>query len=103
LILDRAQNRYQKFCSDISGQDIRAHYNRIDKAVQSVRDWLSGQMIRRDIQVPGGVTILARYRLFSRQLPILCRNLQLDPKELLYVEYINLVEAWLRVNSWERS
>jgi hypothetical protein len=102
LILDRERDRYRLFCSDLSGQEIRAHHNRAEHAVRSVRDWLSGQLIHRSIQVPGGTRILDRYRRFCRQLPVLCRNLQLDPRELLYVEYINLVEAWLRANSWEQ-
>ena len=103
LILDREKDRYRLFCSDLSGQEIRAHHNRAEDAVKGVRDWLSGQLVRRKIQVPGSARILDRYRRFYRALPAMCRNLQLDSKELLYVEYINLVEAWLRANSWERS
>lgn len=41
LILDRDNFRYQKFCSDISGQDIRSHSAKPEKAITVVRDWLS--------------------------------------------------------------
>jgi hypothetical protein len=40
LILDREPFRYQIFCSDIAGQDIRAHQNDVGEAIAAVRDWL---------------------------------------------------------------
>src|SRR5476649_1388241 len=40
LILDRKPYRYQIFCSDIAGQDIRAHENNIENAIRVVRNWL---------------------------------------------------------------
>ncbi|HEV7484762.1 MAG TPA: hypothetical protein VGQ65_03700 [Thermoanaerobaculia bacterium] len=42
LVLDRTPYRYQKFCSDIAGQDIEAHANKPAKAIELVRNWLSG-------------------------------------------------------------
>lgn len=41
LVLDRAPYRYQKFCSDIAGQDIRSHADDPSRAIRGVRDWLS--------------------------------------------------------------
>ena len=52
LILDREPHRYQTYCSDIAGQDIRAHHNRLSEAVKVVRNWLSGHLMSRNIQVP---------------------------------------------------
>jgi hypothetical protein len=40
LILDRDPYRYQIFCSDIGGQDIRPHHNDVRSAVAAVRSWL---------------------------------------------------------------
>jgi hypothetical protein len=40
LILDREPYRYQIFCSDIAGQDIRAHHNDVGYAISAVREWL---------------------------------------------------------------
>ena len=40
LILDRDQYRYQVFCSDIAGQDIRAQGNNIGQSLTVVRNWL---------------------------------------------------------------
>ena len=38
LILDRDRYRYQIFCSDIAGQDIRAHANDVTTALAAVRN-----------------------------------------------------------------
>jgi len=100
LVLDREPYRYQKYCSDISGQDIRAHHGRIDGLVKSVRDWLSSHLVSRNIQVPGHATLFSRYTAFKRQLPAQCAALQLDPGELLFNEYRTLVAGWLLANPW---
>jgi len=100
LILDREPYRYQKYCSDISGQDVRAHHNRVDGLVKSVRNWLSNHLISRDIQVPGHSKIFERYQLFHRELPALCAGLQLEPTELIFNEYTTLVVGWLNENPW---
>ena len=71
LILDRHRYRYQKFLSDISGQDIVGHGNKADRVIAAVRNWLrssSGQML------PGGADISRRYRRFRMELPKLCRG-----------------------------
>src|ERR1700741_757299 len=41
LILDTDRHRYQKFCSDIAGQDIKAHEGSVEKAIRAVRNWLA--------------------------------------------------------------
>jgi hypothetical protein len=41
LVLDRERYRYRSFCSDIAGQDIRAHNDEPRDAIRAVRDWLS--------------------------------------------------------------
>lgn len=40
LVMDRELYRYQKFLSDIAGQDIIEHGNRVNNIVQHVRDFL---------------------------------------------------------------
>src|SRR5205823_14200968 len=66
LILDRERYRYRNFCSDIAGQDIRAHNDQPREAIRAVRDWLSSQ--RTTVQVPGGKAIFERYARFRVQL-----------------------------------
>jgi hypothetical protein len=40
LVLDREPYRYQKYLSDIAGQDIYSHDNEPARAAHKVRDWL---------------------------------------------------------------
>lgn len=45
LILDREPYRYQKFISDISGQDIKSHEGIAEHAIRTVRDWLDNSPV----------------------------------------------------------
>lgn len=100
LILDRELYRYQKYCSDIAGQDIRAHHNRLDGVVKSVRDWLSGHLTTRNVQVPGYAKIFERFQRFQKELPALCASVHLEPGELIFSEYTILVSGWLKAHPW---
>jgi hypothetical protein len=97
LILDRDRYRFQIFCSDIAGQDIRAHKNEVRFALAAVRNWLQTHLsdARR---YPGARTIEARYIAFQRQLPYMCRDLELDVRELTFLDYRQLVEGWRAAN-----
>jgi hypothetical protein len=97
LILDRDKYRYQKFISDIAGQDISAHNNSIDEVIPIVRNWLRNSSGRRTI--PGGTTILSRFNLFKAALPLLCSTLHLKQDELIFNDYASLASEWLRANS----
>ena len=100
LILDREPYRYQKYCSDIAGQDIRAHHNRLDGAVKSVRDWLSSHVTLRNVQVPGHAKIFERFQRFLKELPAICARVHLESGELIFNEYTALVAGWLRAHPW---
>lgn len=52
IILDKEPYRYQKFISDIAGQDISSHDNDPRKAIEKVRNWLRTASNRANI--PGG-------------------------------------------------
>jgi hypothetical protein len=64
LILDRQKYRYQKFCSDIAGQDIEAHDGKPQIAIKAVRDWLQTNRYGSPVTIPDGKTIYDRYRRF---------------------------------------
>jgi hypothetical protein len=98
LILDTERYRYQKFCSDIAGQDIRAHGNKISNAVIAVRNWLRSARTGTDAQIPGGEAIVRRYKTFMRQLPRQCSKLKLNHKNLPFADYAQLVVGWLDKN-----
>ncbi|MGC1275277.1 MAG: hypothetical protein WBC44_16345 [Planctomycetaceae bacterium] len=96
LILDSDRYRYQKFLSDIAGQDIRSHGDQARAAICVVRDWLRTHVQNRPI--PGGEAIGRRYGDFRWDLPRLCQPLQLNVSEITFADYIQLIEMWLREN-----
>ena len=93
LILDRESYRYQSYISDIAGHDIRSHNNDPDGAIRHVRDWLNNSSGR--ITIPGGRTIVRRFRNFESALPTLCSEIPIDPDELTYNDYCNFISSWL--------
>jgi hypothetical protein len=96
LILDREKYRYQKFISDIAGQDIRAHGDDPKTAISIVRNWLRSALPA--ISVPGGEAIGARYDLFRKELPSLCQTLQVSTDEWTFIDYTWIVKGWLDQN-----
>ena len=98
LILDVERYRFQKFISDIAGQDIAAHGGEAARAIRAVRDWLSNAT-PASIRIPGGAAIARRYELFRAELPAMCERLQLSADELTFNNYIVQVEEWLKLNS----
>jgi len=93
LILDREQYRYQKYISDISGQDIRAHLNCERTLIKCVRDWLHSEC-KGTVRLPGGTYIADRYEQFKARLPALCAKVRCQVHELTFVDYSNLASEW---------
>jgi hypothetical protein len=96
LILDRSPYRYQRFISDINGQDISAHDRSIKKAIIRVRDWISTES--GSPTMPAGDYMYRRYKAFQRVLPELCRQLNQDPKSLTFGNFTHIVRVWLEEN-----
>jgi hypothetical protein len=94
LILDRDPYRYQIFCSDIAGQDIRAHRNQVGDAISAVRDWLRAAR-PASVGMPGPKRMMDRYVEFRLALPSICREARLDPRDLAFLDYRTLVVGWL--------
>lgn len=101
LILDKKAYRYQKFMSDISGQDISAHNNSTKNAIRIVRDWLRGKSRRTTL--PDGDVIWKRYRRFRKTLPRMCKTLQFNQNKLIYQDYVHLAYEWLEELTWHSS
>jgi hypothetical protein len=95
LILDVERYRYQKFMSDIAGQDIAAHGGDTKRAIRIVRDWLSNDPSRHT-RVPGGHAIATRYDIFLKELPAVCERSNLRRDELTFTDYVMQIEEWLR-------
>jgi hypothetical protein len=95
LILDVERYRYQKFISDIAGQDIAAHSGDNASAIRTVRNWLSSATPKA-VRIPGGRAMNARYAAFRRQLPSLCKKIHMSIDELTFNDYLTQVEEWLK-------
>jgi hypothetical protein len=94
LILDRERYRYQKYCSDISGQDIRAHNNNVAEAIRAVRNWLQPNLSRAT-RLPGPSSIARSYLHFRSELPRMCAYQDLHPREMTFLDYRTMVQGWI--------
>lgn len=98
LILDVERFRYQKFISDISGQDIYAHNGSQRQVIYQIRDWLRPQLDPEKVIIPSGAEILARFRTFKLELPTLSRRLRWDPRHLNFADYVYAAASWISEN-----
>ena len=93
LILDREPYRFQKFISDIAGQDIASHANEPEEAIKALRKWLSS--LNGPTLLPGGASLVQRYRRFRLQLPDILAQLEIEPGEATFSDYAIVVNSWL--------
>ncbi|HUP58897.1 MAG TPA: hypothetical protein VNA69_00610 [Thermoanaerobaculia bacterium] len=100
VVLDEEPYRYQKYCSDIAGQDIRAHGGKPQAAIEIVRNWLSTTPAAQGTVIPSGSVIAKRYKMYRAALPSWCEKLQLNPRRLTFGDDVTLVVAWLQENPW---
>lgn len=96
LVLDSEPHRYQKFLSDIAGQDIRAHGNKPDEVIRVVRNWLSNNS--RRMAMPSGSIVHQRYEAFTQDMPALCAAQKLVKDDLTFNDLCRLITAWIKVN-----
>jgi hypothetical protein len=96
LILDRLPYRYQIFCSDLAGQDIRAHQNNTELTISAVRNWL--QAARRKRRVTPAQRIAQHYLNFRDDLPEMCASHGTTASELTFLDYRTFVQGWLEDN-----
>jgi hypothetical protein len=97
LVLDSEPYRYRSSMSDIAGQDIHAHRNEPKELIHQIRRWLT--VASRRTTIPGGDAIGARFDRFQNELPAICAKLHKTAEELTFLEYRDLVAAWLRRNT----
>lgn len=96
LILERDPYRYQKFCSDIAGQDIRAHNNSVADAIAATRNWL--QAARKSRPFPAAGTLEKHYLQFRIDLPKMCSRQGDRVSDLTFIDYRIYVAAWIAEN-----
>ena len=94
IILDSEPYRFQKFISDIAGQDIRSHQRQPRLIIQLVRNWL--RSAEREKVVPSDEAIWAHYESFRRDLEPTCKNLGLRADNLIFNDFIYAASDYLR-------
>jgi hypothetical protein len=99
LVLEAERYRYQKYLSDIAGQDIRQHDNDPAKAVGAVRDWLAASRPRSAKPLPGATAIMRHYGEFQANLPAMLRAADLEPAELGFFDRANLMAQFLETRA----
>jgi hypothetical protein len=93
IIFDREQYRYQAFMSDIAGQDIHAHNDKVDRLVTKLASWLRAEA--KDDRIPGGKIIHSEYSNFKSALPKICKDRGLSESELTFRDYLTLMTMWI--------
>ena len=97
LIFERKLHSYERFISDIKGQDVATHENKPKVLIRRIRDWLL--TIDPSRSLLGGTAIWREYIKFKRWLPIKCREEDLNDRELTWDDYLNLVYEWVEDGS----
>ena len=96
-MLDRERFRYQRFMSDIAGQDIHAHGGNVHRLIEEVATWLRDEA--RDPNVPGGRAIAAEFDRFHGELPAIAAAKQLQLEELTFKDLAAIAVAWIVADS----
>lgn len=97
LVPDRQKYRYQKFLSDIAGQDIRSHDDDPVILIREVRNWLQAQTLNRDLH--GASRIVSAFNRFSSLMPDLLAAMNKTVMELdNYRDFHSLVTEWVAAN-----
>jgi hypothetical protein len=98
LILDTERFRYQRFISDIAGQDVYPHGGTQREAIIQVREWLRPELNPLKTTIPSGNEILHRFRSFQRELPSFCQSVKWNPATLGFADYVYATRTWIREN-----
>jgi hypothetical protein len=93
IVLDRERYRFQKFISDIAGQDIHSHQGRISVLIEELASWLRNHS--RYPTVPGGRKVAREFSLFRKQMPRICARRNLEPDELTFGDYADMVAEYV--------
>ena len=102
IIFDRERYRYQRFLSDIAGQDVRAHQNNPGELITAVRNALATMLPARTT-LPSGRLIRERYETFVLDVPTVCAELQLDHEDLGHRDLVEVIITWLERSSAART
>jgi hypothetical protein len=95
LILETEKYRYQKFISDIAGNDIRAHEDKPELVSKHIRDWLTIQTGERLVDY---LTIWGDYNEFKTEFDMELNLNHRNPNDisaLTFTDIIDFMSTWI--------
>jgi hypothetical protein len=99
LVLEAERYRYQKYLSDIAGQDSRSHDNDPTRAVAAMRDWLASSRREPARPLPGARASMRSYNQFEASLPAMLLSADLEPAEPGFFDRANLMAQFLQTRA----
>lgn len=91
LIIDSERYRYQKFISDISGQDIKSHNNEIVRIIKVIRDWIKSF----DQEVASSSKIIEKFNKFEQDKPVIMAGLDLTSSDdITFADNLSMISFW---------
>ncbi len=93
IIFDSEKFRYQKFISDIAGQDIYSHDNDPDTLIRNLRDWFDNHTSQDNLA--GGEHIVEMYKNFLSSAPAICSSMRLQEKNITFKNLVFLMKGWV--------
>lgn len=96
MIFDKEEHRYQKYISDIAGQDIKAHNSNPESLIRSIRNTLNAAKVNGSIA--GAEAIINSYKNFQLVLPDIRTELLLSESDVTYADKTQMIEQWLKIN-----
>ena len=93
IIFESKPYDYQKYMSDIAGQDIHFHKRSVKLLIEKLAAWLRRES--GDDDVPGGNAIYLEFKLFKKALPDLCRAARLKQREMIFSDLCRFAENWI--------
>lgn len=93
IVFDRERYRYQRFISDIGGQDIHEHAGEVSTLIGKLAAWL--RHLPGGHQAGGGQAIMREYNTFEALLPTLSADKDLTPDELSFADFNLMVTEYV--------
>jgi hypothetical protein len=94
MILDAEKYRFQRFISDIAGQDIRAHQGDAEKVIRHVRNFLLSHS-PKSVFLPAPEKVVQRFQQFKAELPGSCAALHIDCSDVNFQDLIRLIAGYV--------
>jgi len=97
LIFDKERYRYQKYISDIAGQDIKEHKNEPGTLIKCIRNSLNSSRISGPIV--GAESIIKNYRKYQSTEPAIRKAMSLEIDDVTYADKTQMIEQWLKMTA----